>query len=249
MDRIHSALAAILAGLLLGGCTANEAIVASIASDARPEADIANDAGRKPEETLRFFAIQQGDDVLDVFGGCGYYTELVSRIVGLNGSVALYNNAAWDRFVGAQVAERLAGDRLSNVEYLVGKHGTLPRARYDAAIFVLGMHDLYYEDPDNGWVGIDRRAFLKSVFDSLKPGGTLGIVDRNAAPGSGASAARTLHRIEPALLTADLEAAGFALDATSGHLRNSEDDYSRTVFDPALRWKSDRSVMRFRKPL
>lgn len=248
--RINSqtATCALLSAVLLAGCTTNEVTETSVASQSRPAADVANDPGRKPAETLRFFDIKPGSDVLDVFGGGGYYAELLSSVVGPDGSVVLYNNDSWDRFVGGQVRERLKNDRLPNVEYLVGGHDVIPRARYDSAIFVLGMHDLYYENPDNGWARIDRPAFLTSVFLSLKPGGRIGVIDHNAAPGSGASVAKSLHRIDPELMTADLRAAGFRLVATSTHLRNPEDDHSQSVFDPSLRWSSDRSVMLFERP-
>jgi predicted methyltransferase len=42
--------------------------------------------------------------------------------------------------------------------------------------------------------------------------------------------------------------AGFVLDGQSDILRNPDDDYEKTVFDPELRGKTDRFVMRFRKP-
>ena len=58
----------------------------------------------------------------------------------------------------------------------------------------------------------------------------------------------TLHRIDPTIVVSELEAAGFVLDAKSGMLRNMNDDYSKPVFDPAVRGRNDRLVMRFRKP-
>jgi predicted methyltransferase len=46
----------------------------------------------------------------------------------------------------------------------------------------------------------------------------------------------------------DMEAAGFVLDGQSDILRNPNDDYSKVVFDPALRGKTDRFIMRFKNP-
>ena len=45
----------------------------------------------------------------------------------------------------------------------------------------------------------------------------------------------------------DLEAVGFKLEATSDILGNENDDYTESVFMPQKRWKTDRSVLRFRK--
>ena len=55
-------------------------------------------------------------------------------------------------------------------------------------------------------------------------------------------------RIDPAIVVAAMTAAGFELDGQSDLLRNAEDDYEKVVFDPGLRGKTDRFVMRFRKP-
>ena len=46
----------------------------------------------------------------------------------------------------------------------------------------------------------------------------------------------------------ELESAGFVFDGDSDVLRNPEDDHSKNVFDPEIRGKTDRFVMRFRKP-
>ncbi|MCP4300788.1 MAG: hypothetical protein GY783_09405 [Gammaproteobacteria bacterium] len=51
-----------------------------------------------------------------------------------------------------------------------------------------------------------------------------------------------------AIVIADLNAAGFELEAQIDMLRNPDDDYSKIVFDPDLRGKTDRFVMRYRKP-
>ncbi len=45
-----------------------------------------------------------------------------------------------------------------------------------------------------------------------------------------------------------MQAAGFRLDAKSNLLRNMNDDYSKIVFDPELRGRTDRFVLRFVKP-
>jgi len=47
---------------------------------------------------------------------------------------------------------------------------------------------------------------------------------------------------------ADMERAGFVFDGDSGALRITADDHSKNVFDPAIRGKTDRFMMRFKKP-
>ena len=49
-------------------------------------------------------------------------------------------------------------------------------------------------------------------------------------------------------MIAELEGAGFILDGESNELANPEDDHTKGVFDPEIRGKTDRYVLRFRKP-
>jgi predicted methyltransferase len=56
------------------------------------------------------------------------------------------------------------------------------------------------------------------------------------------------HRIDPAVVRADFVAAGFVLEAESDVLRRSDDDHSMRIFNSAIRGKTDRFMIRFRKP-
>jgi predicted methyltransferase len=83
----------------------------------------------------------------------------------------------------------------------------------------------------------------------VKPGGTVAVIDHVAKPGGDTrEVVEKLHRIDPAVVRADFERAGFVLEAQSEMLRVPEDDHSKNVFDPSIRGKTDRFVYRFRKP-
>jgi predicted methyltransferase len=86
------------------------------------------------------------------------------------------------------------------------------------------------------------------VFKSLKPGGIYLIVDHTALAGSGLEAADKIHRIDPAIVRREVEAAGFKLEAESAMLAAPEDPKTANVFSPAIRGKTDQFVMKFRKP-
>ena len=217
---------------------------------ARTDADRARDGGRRPADVLEFFGIQPGMTLLDMFSGGGYYTELASRVVGPEGRVIAHTNSAYAQFVGAEATNRYANGRLPNVEILLAENNELrlPTDEFDAALMVLAYHDIYYVDPDNGWPKIDGEALVNELFRGLKPGGILGVVDHVAAAGSAREPGHTLHRIDPAIVVQELEAAGFVLDAQSDILRNPDDDHSLNMADPEVRGKTDRFVMRFRKP-
>lgn len=64
------------------------AFIASAVSDAaRPAADKARDADRKPGEMLAFFQIKPGQKVAELLPGGGYFTRILSKAVGPNGKV------------------------------------------------------------------------------------------------------------------------------------------------------------------
>lgn len=221
----------------------------AVANSARPEADSARDVNRKPAAVLEFFGIEPGMKVLDIFAGGGYYTEILSYAVGPQGAVTLYNNGGWDGFVGAGVAERLEGNRLANVESVVAEANatSFSANSYDAALFVLGFHDLYYAS--EGWPAIDADGFISAIYDSLKPGGIVGIVDHAAGLGVSVAVANTLHRIDPAVIRHDMAQAGFKFEAASDVLRNPMDDQLKPMSDESIRGRTDRVVYLFSKPV
>ena len=223
---------------------------AAVANPGRPEADRASDDGRKPEAVLEFLAVQPGDTVLEMWAGGGYYTELLTHIVGEDGKVIAHANTPILNFAGEAHENRHADGRLPNAEILLAENNalSLDADTYDVATIVLNYHDLYWSSEQFGWELIDVPAFLAELYKGVRPGGTLGIVDHQAESGSPAETGSTLHRIDSALVIAELTAAGFVLDGESDVLRNADDDHAVGVFDPAVRGKTDRFVLRFKKP-
>jgi predicted methyltransferase len=222
----------------------------AVANPERTDADRERDAGRKPAQVLEFFGIKPGMTVLDMFSGGGYYTELLSYVVGTEGKVVAHTNSAYAGFVGDEAVNRYAGNRLLNVEHLLAENNEL-RLRsevFDAVMLILSYHDIYYVDEANNWPKIDGPKMLAELMDSLKPGGILGVVDHSAAPGSPRETGGTLHRIDPQIVISELEAAGFAHVAEADFLRNTADDHSKAIFNPEVRGRTDRFVLKFRKP-
>ena len=217
---------------------------------ARSAADRERDAGRKPAEVLAFFRLEPGMTVLDMYSGGGYYTEIISHLVGPGGSVDAHNNQAYFGFAGDEIAQRYADGRLTNVSALNAENNELDLEanRYDAVTMVLTYHDFYLVDEENGWPAIDRTALLAEIYAGLKPGGIVGIVDHAAPAGAPSTTGGTTHRIDPAIVIADMQAAGFVQEGEGDLLRNAEDDLQKSVFDPAIRGNTDRFVLRFRKP-
>jgi len=223
---------------------------AAVANDARPEADRASDASRKPETVLEFFGIQPGDVVLEMWAGAGYYTELLAHVVGQDGKVVVHANTPILNFAGEGHSNRHADNRLPNTEILLAENNelALEADSFDAITIILNYHDLYWSSEQYGWDQIDVPQFLAEIYKGVKPGGVLGIVDHQAVSGSPAETGSTLHRIDSAIVIAELQEVGFELDGESNALANPEDDHTKGVFDPEIRGKTDRYVLRFRKP-
>jgi predicted methyltransferase len=222
----------------------------AVASPGRTDADRERDAGRKPGQVLEFFEIGPGMTVLDMFSGGGYYTEMLSNIVGPDGRTVAHTNSAYAGFVGNEAVDRFANNRLANVEIMLAENNELdlPAAEFDAVMLILSYHDIYYADAANGWPKIDGAKFRAELKKGLRPGGILAIVDHYAEAGSPRETGGTLHRIDPQIVISELEAEGFVIEASSNVLRNREDDYSKEVFDPEVRGKTDRFVLKFKKP-
>jgi predicted methyltransferase len=217
----------------------------------RLPADRERDAQRQADRVLAFFGIQPGMTVLDLYSGGGYYTELLSFVVGSSGRVVAHNNTPYQQFAGAEIDQRYADDRLQNVERIMGENNelTLSASTFDVVLMTLAYHDLYFVSEKMGWTEVDRPVFLAEVFQSMRPGAVLGIVDHVADKGAPASTGGTLHRLDPEIIKRDIEAAGFLFDGESDMLRNFTDNHTQPVFDNSVRGRTDRAVLKFRKPV
>ena len=225
-------------------------VEAALANPARLAGDADEDTWRSSAAVLKFLDLKPGARVVDYFSAGGYNTELLSYIVGPQGQVVAYNNAPYLKFSGDKPAKRYDGNRLPNVVQLTTapEDATFEPNSLDAALFVLSYHDLYWKPKDGSWPNTDPAKSLAKLVPALKSGAVVVVVDHAAKPGGDTAAVvDATHRIDPAVVKRDFEAAGLVSDGELDALRNSADDYSKPVFDPAVKHKTDRFVMRFKK--
>lgn len=237
--------------MLLASITAfADPISEAIKAPDRLPSDRARDMRSDPETTLPLLDLQPGDRVADIWAGGGYYSELIGRIVGDSGEVLLINNAAYAQFAGPALEERQNGRDLGPVTIHTreAENLDLGESSLDAALIIMSYHDLYHVDESGGWTAIDAENFLAQIITALKPGGRFLVVDHHAAEGTGKTSAQDLHRIEVEFAKRDIASAGFRLAGSSDALRNFNDDYSLSVFDPAVRGSTDRFILVFEKP-
>ncbi len=221
------------------------AIAAAVADTGRPAADTALDATRKPADVLAFAGVKPGDKVEEFFPGGGYYTRILSKTVGPKGHLFLLTPGHLQsnpRF-GKGSDDLAAAVGNATVVWQPADTPLTPE-KVDVVWNTDNYHD--YRNPFFG--SADMAKFNKAVFDSLKPGGVYIIVDYIAAPGAGATQTNTLHRIEPATVKQEVEAAGFKLEAESKVLANPADDHTKKESEITPRFAADHMVLKFRKP-
>jgi len=221
------------------------AIPAAAAMPARPAADTARDAARKPDAMVAFAGIKAGSRVADFIPGGGYFTRVFATAVGTTGHVTAIIPAQ-ARAVYAEdskTIDGLAANGYPNVSVAATPADPALAGTLDVFWTAQNYHDLHNAQPPEAVIG-----FNKAVFATLKPGGVYVIVDHAAADGSPLDTTKSLHRIDPAIIKSEVIAAGFKFDGESNVLRNPADPRTATVFDPSIRGKTDQVVYRFKKP-
>ncbi len=216
--------------------------MAAVHDPARPEEDTSRDALRKPFEMLQVMDLKPGDVVADIRPEEGYFTRLFAPVVGEAGHVYAFvptrTAAREDAYADALAAA------YPNVSRVTGR---LEDLTFDRPLDVIFTAQEYH-DFTMPRFEVDVAAMNHAAFRALKPGGLYVIIDHSGRPGTGATEASTLHRIEGAEVRRQVEAAGFVFDGQTTLLANPEDDRTLSVFDEAIRGRTDQFVYRFKKP-
>ncbi|WP_026376727.1 class I SAM-dependent methyltransferase [Aestuariibacter salexigens] len=263
MKRMLPLLAA---ALLSGGVNADnhsttplttQDILNILAHPERSDADKARDAARQPANVLTFSDVQRGYTVLDMNAGDGWYTELLSLAVGDSGKVYMHNDEIYFPFAQKDLQTRTQDNRLSNVERLDNvavEAIALTDKSVDLAFASLSYHDLFFTDYERDGEtvvlrseAVDYQAALSTIHRILKDDGVFVVIDHIGQAGSGDEASNTLHRIDPKRVKYQFSQSGFRLVEQAYYLANADDDYTKSVFDPALRGKTDRFIFKFAK--
>ena len=216
--------------------------VAKVVADAGRDADRKDDARRHGAELVAFSGVKPGDAVLELVPGGGYFTRIFSKVVGDTGHVYAAVPKPMEKY--SDDTKKLP-DTYKNVEVLLQPADQLTTPKpVDVAFTSQNYHDY----PDKFMGPTDPAILNKAVFAALKPGGTYIVIDHVAEAGSGLRDTESLHRVDPAIVRKQVEAAGFEYVGESDVLRNPADDHTLKVFDPTVRGHTDQFVYKFRKP-
>ncbi len=250
MKNIGICIAGALALASTGAAAQPAQVGAAVAAQSRTPDNVKLDEGRKPVEVLNFFGLRTGMRVIDMFGANLYWAEIMAPVVGPRGRVTIWQPT---QFLNDDRKKNFAAfaKRQKNVSLISSpfEAPNLPVNAFDFMIMNLDYHDVYFESAERKIVRMEPDAWLKTLYAAMKPGAVVGIIDHVALPnGDTRATVAKLHRIDPEVVKADFQRAGFELVGVRNFLRNPADDHSLIVFDPKVRGKTDRFVYRFRKP-
>jgi predicted methyltransferase len=219
-------------------------VTAAVADSSRPKDDVAQDVLRDPADTIAFAGVKPGMKVAELFPGGGYYSRMLIDVVGPKGAVWGMENTGWKGAVEAdnKVVAELKRPNLSVDAEPFGQF-KLP-GKADLFWITQNYHDLHIAK----YGVVDMAAFNKAVFAALRTGGTYFILDHDAKPGTTDEQISRLHRIPKAELIKEVTAAGFKLVAEGKFLERPGDDLTKTVFDPAIRGKTNQYALKFVRP-
>jgi predicted methyltransferase len=241
---------ALLAGAFLAACASGPApisVAQAVADPRRPAEDVALDAQRRGPEILAFSDIRPGWKVADIMQGAGYFTRLFIAKVGDTGMVY-----AWSPDEFMKTKPVLYGDSLDILSKAYPQHIVTLRSAFEDLAFPEPLDMIFtsqnYHDLHQRKFPADLADKMNAkVFKALKPGGIYVVVDHVANPDT-TNAPDTVHRIDPAVLRREIEAAGFRFDGESPALRLASDDHKLMVMNPAIRGHTDQIIYKFRKP-
>ncbi len=245
--RLHfaAALAVVVLSIAAPSFASPESIAKAINDPSRPKADRDADFHRLPYKTILFSGVKEGDVVGEFLPGGGYYTRMLSDVVGPKGKVYALETTRWGQGNIDATKAVLSEKGRGNVKFDAAAFGefNLPD-KVDVFWTTLNYHDLHIAK----YGTVDMAAFNRHVFDSLKPGGTYFIVDHVANAGTTDAQIADLHRIDKAVVIKEVEGAGFQLAGESADLHRPADDHTKTVFDKSIQGHTDQFMLKFRKP-
>jgi predicted methyltransferase len=219
-------------------------IARAVADPARPAAYRQADGLRKPAETLAFSGVRPGMTVGEFYPAGGYFTRMLSDVVGPSGHIYTIENAGWNDSVKDDRA-MLAEGRWKNVSIDVQPFGTVKFPKMlDLVLVTQNYHDMKIAK----YGKVDTVAFDRAVYAALKPGGTFFILDHQGSPGLTPLQIEKMHRINRDVVVKEVTSAGFKLAAEGKFLRRPGDDHTKPIFDPSIRGHTDQYALKFVKP-
>jgi predicted methyltransferase len=216
------------------------------AADIRGEADTDRDRNRQPNRTLEFFGLRDDMKVVELLPGGGWYTKLLAPIMAENGEY--YAAYGTDR-----VAENLMGKPGFEKMQLTADDANLNRPE-GSRFYLLENAELDVSDAGivftfrnyHNFAAEGRAAMNDAAFAALKSGGIYAVVDHTRRHMEDDNN-ENRRRVDPVLVIAEVQAAGFELvDYSDLHYR-PDDELRYEVGRASVTGNTDRFALKFRK--
>lgn len=252
-------MAAGMAALLVTACKkpapvaeqrqfSQSALDAALADPGRKAQRESSDKRRKPGPLVALAGVKPGDKVLDLIPGSGYWTRILSKIVGPQGKVYAVWPQSYARLATGDVAtlkglsaDKTYGNIVTEVQPTTSLTAPEP-------LDVVWTSQNFHDYPDEFMGKGDPSSLARDAFKILKPGGTFMVIDHMAKAGRGLADTESLHRIEPASVRKIVEGVGFRFAGESKVLNNPADPLDVPVFDKSIRGHTSQFAYKFVKP-
>src|SRR5689334_4030895 len=223
-------------------------VTAALADPNRPANNKEGDSFRLPAETLAFSGVKAGMTVGEFYPGGGYFTRMLSDIVGPSGHIYAIENAGWNDSVKDD-QKMLAEGKWKNVSLDVKPFGAVAFPKpLDLVWVTQNYHDLKIDKYGPNGKAVDTVAFDRAVYQALKPGGVFLILDHQGPANMSEADIAKMHRINRDVVVKEVTSAGFKLAGEGTFLRRPTDDHSKPIFDPSVRGHTDQYALKFVKP-
>ncbi len=172
----------------------------------------ARDRNLQIDRVMDILRVREGSSVADIGAGSGWFTVRAARRVGASGQVfAVEINSEYIVYIN----RRADNEGLQNIRTVLGRPDDplLSRQSVDAVMILKTYHEI--EGPV---------VLLRRVRESLKPGGRLGIIDRDGTGGD--------HGIKRDDVVQEAARAGFRLVEEHDFVKPDKEDYY-LVFESA----------------
>jgi predicted methyltransferase len=228
-----------------------EELHTAMEADIRTDQDKARDEFRKPAEVLAFFGLKKDMRVIEIWPFGGWYTKILGPVLRDQGKLYTTQPDLGSYSEALVPTLELQGmDRVEMLDYK-GREKQNPRDMWvgpadewevdpvDMVLTFQNYHNMSYKD---------RTALNQIIFNALKPGGIYGIVDHTRRHMQ-ENARFNGRRVDPVLVIKEVQDSGFFLEDYSDILAMPEDALSLEVGQPEVSGKSDRFILKFKKPI
>ncbi len=242
--------------------TPSPALKAAVAAPTRTPANVARDKYRNPASTLQFFGVKPTHNVVELWPGGGWYTEILSPYLSANGKLTVAVPGERQR---ESISKKLTADPATYGKVQIATFPMIPTGTPIAA----GTADvvLTFRNVHNWrFGGVDKvQVAFNEMFAMLKPGGTLGVVEHRLPEAMETAREEKSGYMKRSSVIAYATRAGFKLAAESQINANPRDthDYPKGVWTLPPNYaegdvdrakyaaigESDRMTLKFIKPL